>query len=90
MSRIAMGSRTAGAFHGGLLVGVGCFQVWCIRQTASTFAGLLMVALSVGGVGVARVLGMLIDREPTAYHLMNLAIEVTTVAVVTFAISRRR
>jgi len=78
------------AFHGGLLVGLGCFQIWCIRQPAWTFAGLLMVALSVGGAGIARVLGMLVDREPTAYHLMNLAIEVTTVAVVTFAFSRQR
>ena len=78
------------AFHGGLLVGVGCFQLWCLRRPALTFAALVMVALSVGGVGVARVVGMLVDREPTAYHLMNLAIEVTTVAVAMFALSRQR
>jgi len=78
------------AFHGGLLVGLGCFQIWCIRQPAWTFAGLLMVALSVGGAGIARVFGMLVDREPTAYHLLNLAIEITTVAVVIFAVSRQR
>jgi len=78
------------AFHGGLLVGVGCFQMWCVRQPASTFAGLLMVALSVGGAGVARVIGMVVDQAPTAYHLMNLAIEVTTVSVVTFTLSRQR
>jgi hypothetical protein len=78
------------AFHGGLLVGVGCFQIWCIRRRDFTFAGLLMVALSVGGAGIARVLGMVVDRDPTAFHLMNLAIEVTTVSVVTFALSRRR
>jgi hypothetical protein len=78
------------AFHGGLLVGLGCFQFWCLRRPVLTFAALLMVALSVGGAGVARVLGMLVDRDPTSYHLMNLAIEVTTVAVVTFALSRQR
>lgn len=78
------------AFHGGLLVGLGCFQIWCLRRPELTFAGLLMVALSVGGAGVARVLGMLVDREPTSYHLTNLAIEATTVAVVTFALSRQR
>jgi len=33
---------------------------------------------------------MLIDREPTAFHLMNLAIEVATVAVVSVALSRHR
>lgn len=78
------------AFHGGLLVGIGCFQIWCLRRPASTFAGLLMVALSVGGAGIARALGMLVDRDPTAYHLMNLAIEAITVAVVTYALSRHR
>jgi hypothetical protein len=78
------------AFHGGLLVGIGCFQLWCVREQMLTFAGLLMVALSVGGAGVARLLGMFVDREPTAFHLMNLAIEVTTVSVVLFALSRQR
>ncbi len=78
------------AFHGGLLVGIGFFQIWCVRGQASTTAGLLMVALSVGGAGAARILGMFVDRDPTAYHLMNLAIEVTTVSVVVFALSRQR
>jgi hypothetical protein len=78
------------AFHGGLLVGIGCFQIWCMQRPASTFAGLLMVVFSVGGAGIARVLGMLVDQEPTAYHLTNLAVEAITVSVVTFALSRQR
>ena len=78
------------AFHGGLLVGMGCFQIWCTRRRALTLAGLLMVACSVGGAGIARVLGMLVDQEPTAFHLTNLAIEATTVSVVIFALSRQR
>ena len=78
------------AFYGGLQVGMGCFLIWCIRQRSLTFAGLLLVAFGVGGAGMARVLGMLIDRAPTAYHLTNLAVEVTTVALVAVALSRRR
>jgi hypothetical protein len=39
---------------------------------------------------VARVLGLLIDRAPTRFHLMNLIVEVVTVAVVAFALSRQR
>jgi hypothetical protein len=78
------------AFHGGLLIGIGFFQLWCIRRPALTFAGLLMVALSVGGAGTARALGMFLDQQPTAYHLMNLAIEAATVSVVIFAASRQR
>ncbi len=78
------------AFYGGLQIGVGCFLIWCIRQRTLTFAGLLLVAFAVGGAGMARVLGMLTDQAPTAFHLTNLAVEVTTVAVVAVAVSRHR
>lgn len=80
------------AFYGGTLVGMGCFLIWCMRQRQRTltFAGLLLIACSVGGVGIVRTLGMLIDRVPTAYHLTNLAIEVTTVALVAVAVSKHR
>ena len=78
------------AFYGGLQVGTGCFLFWCIRGQETTFAGLLLVALGVGGAGMARVLGMLVDREATAFHLTNLAIEVVTVAVVAVALWRHR
>jgi len=78
------------AFYGGLQVGVGCFLIWCVRQRTLTFAGLLLVAFAVGGAGVARALGMLIDQAPTAFHLTNLAVEATTVALVAVALSRHR
>jgi hypothetical protein len=69
---------------------VGCFLIWCVRQRTLTFAGLLLVAFAVGGAGVARALGMLIDQAPTAFHLTNLAVEATTVALVAVALSRHR
>ena len=78
------------AFYGGLQVGVGCFLIWCIRQRTLTFVGLLLVALAVGGAGIARAFGMLIDQAPTAFHLTNLAVEVTTVALVAVALWRSR
>ncbi len=78
------------AFYGGLQVGIGCFLIWCIRQRTLIFAGLLLVAFVVGGAGIARVLGMLIDQAPTAFHLANLAVEVATVALVAAAVSRNR
>jgi len=78
------------AIYGGLTIGVGCYLIWCVRDRELTFAGLVLVAVSVGGAGVARVLGVLIDRDPTAFHLMNLAIEVVTVAVVVVALSMHR
>ena len=78
------------AFYGGLQVGIGCFLMWCIRGRETTFAGLLLVVVGVGGAGIARVLGMLVDREPTAFHLTNLTIEAITVAVVAVALSRHQ
>lgn len=78
------------AFYGGLQIGVGCFLIWCIRQRTLTFAGLLLVAFAVGGAGMARALGLIIDQAPTAFHLTNLAVEVMTVALVAVALSRHR
>ena len=78
------------AFYGGLQVGIGCFLMWCIRGRETTFAGLLLVAVAVGGAGMARALGMLVDRAPTAFHITNLVIEAITVAVVAIALSRHR
>ncbi len=78
------------AFYGGLQVGIGCFLIWCVRQRALTLAGLLLVGLAVGGAGIARAFGMLIDGAPTTFHLTNFAIEVVTVAVVAVAVSRHR
>ena len=78
------------AFYGGLQIGIGCFLFWCIRQRTLTVAGLVLVGLAVGGAGIGRGFGMLVDREPTAFHLTNLAIEVATVGLVVAAISRNR
>jgi hypothetical protein len=78
------------AFHGGTLVGMGCFLFWCFRRRDLTDAGLLLVGLGVGGAGVGRALGMLVDRAPTAYHLTNLGVEVVTVALVAISLARLR
>ena len=78
------------AFYGGLQIGVGLFLLWCLRQQSMIPAGLLLVGLAVGGAGIARVLGMTIDGEPTRFHLVNLAVEIGTVSLVAFAASRRR
>lgn len=77
------------AFYGGLEIGLGCFLIWCSRQDALILPGLFIVGFSVGGAGIARALGMLVDRAPTSYHFTNLAVEVATVALVAVAVSKR-
>jgi Domain of unknown function (DUF4345) len=76
------------AFYGGLQLGIGFFLVWCLRAPSRTFQGLLLVGLAVGGAGLARLFGILLDRAPTSHHLANLGIEVATVACVAIALSR--
>ena len=91
MSVIPTVSTEIRAFYGGQLIGVGLFLMWCMRRADLTVVGLVLIAISVGGVGLARTLGMLVlDRDPTGYHVMNLAIEVTTVTVVAAALTWNR
>jgi len=89
-ARSASGLTEIRAFYGGLQIGAACFLFWCLREPSLVAAGLLFEGLVVGGVGVARVLGMLIEHAATPYHLTNLAVEVITVVLVAIALSRRR
>jgi hypothetical protein len=78
------------AIYGGLQIGLGAFLLWCRSDPARTTAGLLALGLAVGCVGALRVLGMLVDGEPNAFHAANLTLEVATTALVVFAMARRR
>jgi len=76
------------AFYGGLQIGIGVFLVWCLRRPPHVSLALLLVALAVGGAGLARAFGMLFDHTPTTHHLTNLGIEIATVVLVVFALVR--
>jgi hypothetical protein len=78
------------AFYGGLQVGLGCFLAWCARRPERLLSGLLAAGFAVGGIGIARALGLFLDEAPTGYHLANLAVEIVTVALVAVAVSRYR
>jgi hypothetical protein len=78
------------AIYGGFQIGLGAFLLWCRSDPARTAAGLLVLGLVVGCVGALRVLGLLVDGEPNAFHAVNLAFEVGTAALVAFAIAKRR
>ena len=87
-SATASGTTEIRAFYGGLQLGIGSFLIWCLREAARIRTGLFLGAFAVGGAGVARALGMVLDQAPTAYHVANLAIEVVTVALIVIAVSR--
>jgi hypothetical protein len=78
------------AFYGGLQVGLGCFLFWCTRTRERLLPGLLAAGYAVGGIGLARVLGLFFDRAPTSFHLANLVVEIATVALVAVAVSKHR
>jgi len=78
------------AFYGGLQFGIGLFLAWCLRVPDRTSQGLLLGGLAVGGAGLGRMLGVLLDQAPTSHHLVNLGIEAVTVLLVAIAISRAR
>lgn len=78
------------AIYGGLQVGLGAFLLWCARAEERVLPGLVALGLTVGVVGLFRVLALLVDGEPTAYHFANLAVEVGTTLLVVFAATRLR
>ena len=53
------------AFYGGLQIGIGLFLVWCLWVPNRTSQGLLLGDLAVGGAGLARMVGILLDQAPT-------------------------
>jgi hypothetical protein len=78
------------AIYGGLQIGLGVFLLWCRSDPARTTAGLLALGLPIACVGALRVIGLLIDGEPNAFHAANLALEVGTTALVAIAMAKRR
>jgi hypothetical protein len=75
------------AFYGGLQIGIGLFLAWCVRAADRTSQGLLLSGLAVGGAGLGRMFGLLVDQTPTSHHLANLGIEAVTLVLVVIALS---
>jgi hypothetical protein len=78
------------AVYGGFQIGLGVFLLWCRSDPARIPAGLLALGLAVGSLGALRVIGLLVDGEPNAFHAANLTIEAATTALVAFAFAKRR
>ncbi len=73
------------AAYGGLQIGLGSFLLWSALDGGRWPAALLAYALALGAVGDCRAVGLLIDREPTGFHVFALAFEWITAGVAFFA-----
>ena len=75
LSATAGGLTDLRAVYGGVQFGLGCFLLWCTREASRLPNGLAAMGIVFASVGVLRVLGMLVDHEPTAFHVINLVVE---------------
>lgn len=63
------------AFYGGLELGLGALLLAAVHKVQYQRAGLVLGCASYGAIGAARVLGILIDRDPSSFLLFALAVE---------------
>lgn len=69
------------AFFGGLEVGLAAFLFMCARRPAWAPAGLAALALLLGGTGVGRAMGLLLDHRADTGMLINAVSEIIGAAI---------
>lgn len=65
------------AMYGGLQIGIGVLLLYCMLRNELVESGLLLMALLIGSLAVARALGMII-HGPSEYNIGALGFEATT------------
>ncbi|GMU42922.1 MAG: DUF4345 family protein [Xanthomonadales bacterium] len=63
------------AFYGGLELGLGALLLAAVHKVQYQRAGLVLGCVSYGSIGGARLLGMAVDRDPSAFLWLALVIE---------------
>jgi hypothetical protein len=76
------------ATYGGLQIGLGIFLLWAAAEQTRVRIALILQALTIGAVALARALGILIDGAATGVLLGALCLEVL-LTVAALAILRR-
>lgn len=74
------------AAYGGLPIGLGLFIGACARRPSWVRPGLLVSLLSVAGLGVARLVGIVADGSPNGMMWAQLALEVVAAGVLVAAL----
>jgi Domain of unknown function (DUF4345) len=75
------------ATYGGLLVGIGIFFIVCLKE-AYLKIGLILQALSLGGLAFGRIVGIILDGMPRPLLIYFLVAEIAAVILAMFAFQR--
>lgn len=75
------------ATYGGLLLGIGIFFIICLKETYIRM-GLILQALSLGGLAFGRVVGLILDGLPKPLLIYFLIAEIAGVVLAVFAFWR--
>jgi len=78
------------ATYGGFQIGFGIYLCWSALAPSRMPTALLATALVVGCVGLARLLGLLLDAAPSSFHWLGLAFEVPITALACGILARTR
>jgi len=78
------------AMYGGLEIGLGVFLLWCASNKTTLRTGLLCVAATVGGLGLTRLTGIVMDPSQPSLQLLLATAELATTGLVVIEIVRKR
>jgi hypothetical protein len=76
------------AFYGGLEIGLGLYLLATLRGAQRWREGLLLAGIAYGAIALGRIVGMVVDRDFSAYLWIALAIELA-LAIAAFSVRRR-
>jgi hypothetical protein len=76
------------ATYGGFQIGSGLFLLWAAAEAGRMPLALVLLALTIGAVALARLTGILIDGSPNDFLLAALATEIALTAITLFVLRR--
>ena len=78
------------AMYGGLEIGIGAFLLWCVANKTTVRIGLMCVAATVGGLGLTRLAGIVMDPSQPSLQLLLATAELAATALAAIELVRRR
>ena len=73
------------ATYGGFQLGMGAFLLWAAGDVRRLAPALVLVALSIGAVGLSRAIGLVLDSSVNWFHGMGLVTEISLTALTLYA-----